>query len=592
NNEPLLRILKLTDKMTKIGTSSPKIYVWNWVSRERPVADTKVDNYNGDAAPDDYQVFIDVCRDGLLESNCKAYSTGKANKYAPVGLLQNYGEGNDPKMYFGLITGSYNKNTEGGVLRAKIGNIDAEIQKDTGQFQPRETKNNKEIGIIATLDKLRIATFKNDQYDKCWVNTYAIGAGECKDWGNPIGEMLYESLRYFAGTAKASSTFTVNNNDLLGLAEDDWDDPFAVTGGHPQCAKPVNLVISDIGTSYDSDSMPGSRFAAYSGELPATMKGLDVSTWTDKISDPKANEHIAGKPFFLGEVNGAPSDENGFPTAKTFSRLSDIRGLAPQEPTKRGSYYAAGLAHYGHQNDLNPREGYQKPQTVVVAMASNLPQIKISAGQGVVTLIPFAKSVGGGGIKAGKGNFQPTNTIVDYYVESISPTEGTFRINFEDVEQGADHDMDMIVRYHYKLVGNDIQITLTSEYAAGGIDQHAGYVISGTTADGLYLDVKDKGGSKVTYYMDTVAATDNPYPDNARNNNKHAERNNDLPLERTRTFSVNPGTVTADFLPSPLFYAAKWGGFVDLNGDGIPQDKEWDADGDGQPDNYFLVTNA
>lgn len=587
-NPPLLRVLALTKDM-KIGNSNP-LYIWNWVSKEQPVADDRLDNVSGTVTPTDYQVFVDVCVGGLLESNCKAYgNSSSTTTYVPTGLLQNYGEGDSPKMYFGLISGSHTRNTQGGVLRAKIGKMNEEILQDTGQFTSRDNTPDGP-GIINTLNKLRVANFKGSNYDGCgWITDRAIIDGQCSDWGNPIGEMLYESLRYFAGAKAASTAFSVTN-DKLGLRQDTWDDPFALINdkGYPQCAKPVNLVISDLGTSYDSDSLPGTRFGSYSGQLPAKMAGLNVSHWTDLIS---ASEAFSNKKFFIGEVKD--QTPVGLPTAKSFGQLSNVRGLAPMEPTKQGGYYAAGLAYYGQQTDINPREGSQKPQTVVVAMASNLPQIKINAGKGVVTLIPFAKSVGGYGIKPNDQEFQPTNTIVDYYVETISPTAGSFRINFEDVEQGADHDMDMIVRYQYQvLTDGRIKITLTSEYAAGGIDQHAGYVISGTTADGLYLDVKDRGGSKVTYYMDTVAATDNPHPDNARNNNSHAERNNDLPLERTRTFSVNPGTVTADFLPSPLFYAAKWGGFVDLNGDGIPQDKEWDADGDGQPDNYFLVTNA
>ena len=32
-----------------------------------------------------------------------------------------------------------------------------------------------------------------------WVATRAINEGECRMWGNPIGEMMYETLRYFAG---------------------------------------------------------------------------------------------------------------------------------------------------------------------------------------------------------------------------------------------------------------------------------------------------------------------------------------------------------------------------------------------------------
>ena len=46
-------------------------------------------------------------------------------------------------------------------------------------------------------------------------------------------------------------------------------------------------------------------------------------------------------------------------------------------------------------------------------------------------------------------------------------------------------------------------------------------------------------------------------------------------------------------LNDPLWYAAKWGGFKDQNNNGRPDLKEeWDANDDGIPDNYFLVTNA
>ena len=42
-----------------------------------------------------------------------------------------------------------------------------------------------------------------------------------------------------------------------------------------------------------------------------------------------------------------------------------------------------------------------------------------------------------------------------------------------------------------------------------------------------------------------------------------------------RTFS--PGTTAAaSYLKDPLWYAAKWGGFIDRNGNGIPDQRdEW-----------------
>ena len=104
-----------------------------------------------------------------------------------------------------------------------------------------------------------------------------------------------------------------------------------------------------------------------------------------------------------------------------------------------------------------------------------------------------------------------------------------------------------------------------------------GYVISGTTADGTYLVVRDVdtcAGRDVDYFLDTpnVAGA--------------------LPLASTMTFSPDAGDA-AGMLNDPLWYAAKWGGFVDSNGNDLPDvQSEWDADSDGNPDNYFLVTNA
>ena len=70
------------------------------------------------SAMTDYNVRVEVCNATVgLESNCVAY--GSSNK--PVGLLQRQGESNG--MYFGLLTGSYANNTDGGVMRKAISSL-------------------------------------------------------------------------------------------------------------------------------------------------------------------------------------------------------------------------------------------------------------------------------------------------------------------------------------------------------------------------------------------------------------------------------------------------------------------------------------
>ena len=550
------------------------------------------------SALQEYEVRSEVCKSaGLLEDNCKVYSDGSGStSYKPTGLLHDYGE-ND-SILFGLLTGSYASNLDGGVLRKVVSSFKDEVNSSDGTFA---TKN----GIVGTIDKLKTVGFSSTGYKySCgWKVTGPISNGECEMWGNPIAEMMYETVRYFKGKKSATPEFKINasgtSDAALGLPNPDWNDPYdeTVEGGQPYCANPYMMVVSDINPSYDSDKLPGSAFSTFSGDVT----GLNVSALANTITD---NEPDVKGLHYIGQsgVGGTAVSDNA-PSAKQVNSLSTIRGLAPEEPTKMGSYYSAAVSYYGWLNDLFPNKGAEsKPtriNTFAVALASPLPRITIPFGDNEsITLVPFAKSPGGNvsgqNVSGKKGDFQPTNTIVDFYVESISATEGSFRINFEDVEQGADHDMDAIARYSYKLSADKSEVTIKvdSLYAAGSIDQHMGYVISGTDGkDGIYLVVRDISGGAPLYYLDTPAGVD---PGDDRGTDK-------LTLNSTRTFKPGKNTTAATLLKDPLYYAAKWGGFTDKNDNNVPDlEDEWDAQNnatkadspDGVPDNYFLVTNA
>jgi type IV pilus assembly protein PilY1 len=601
--EPLLRVLE-----NQQDSALQPLRAWNWASIERPVVgDAVVKGITSGGAENRVTVTVDgshtfsvrakVCDSSVgLEDNCRAYVNNTTTIYKPIGLLQDFGE-NDA-MKFGLITGSYSKNTDGGVLRSAIGSIKNEIDLTNGTFKTDVS------GIITTLNRLHATGFKSDYSYNCgWITTRAINAGDCQMWGNPIAEMMYESLRYFAGKTGPTSAYSIafgagEEANLVGggLPVATWDsntNPYR-TGSNPSCSKPFETVISDINPSYDTDKLPGipSQFGSFTGDL----SGLNVSTLGQSIWNGEFGSG-ASKNVFIGEVAGVTPDSA--PTAKTATSFGNIRGLAPEEPTKQGGYYSASVAYYGHNTDLNGATGSQKLTTFAVALASPLPRIEIPVGSKKVTLVPFAKSVAGAGIDR-TSSFQPTDQIVDFYVDSLTDTSGKFRVNFEDVEQGADHDMDAIAIYEYKVVGGNVEVTLTSEYAAGGITQHMGYVISGTTKDGIYLEVVDQRGGDsaedVDYRLDTPPGKG---PGEAPNDGKALPQGKSVskpmeplqPIKTTRTFT--PGTTAgAEILQDPLWYAAKWGGFKDLNKDGFPDKIEWDADNDSTPDNYFLVTNA
>ncbi|CAN2040574.1 type IV pilus assembly protein PilY1 [Candidatus Magnetomoraceae bacterium gMMP-15] len=540
----------------------------------------------------EYEVRVKVCDPSMLESNSKKYPN---ENYKPIGILQRHGESEisgDERMYFGLLTGSYTKNTSGGVLRKNVGSIRDEINSDTGQFTST-------IGIIKTIDKFRIVDFSYSGYSynsNCgWIVNGPISEGQCRMWGNPIGEMMYETLRYFGGKSSPTSNFTYGtdsgyDDNELGLPKPDWNDPYAI---YDYCAKSFMLVLSDINPTYDSDQLPGSAFDDFTGDLT----GLNVSSLANTIS---SQEGDTGS-HFIGQNDSA---FDGACTEKNIAGFGNIRGLCPEEPTKQGSYYSASISYHGNQEDLNEAYGIQNVITYSVGLASPLPNINIVIGGNEVTLVPFAKSVGGYSIGS---DFQPTNTIVDFFVEIIEPTYGKFRINYEDVEQGADHDMDAIISYEYQVIDADgnpvnednieqgvaLDIKLTSEYAAGSIIQHCGYIISGTTVDGTYLEVRDYdtgSGSDPDYFLDTPPGIG----PNQGSSDTAWDDDEALPLENTRRFwpDSGGGDSAAELLKTPLWYAAKWGGFEDSNNNGKPDlDNEWDQDVDGIPDTYFYVVN-
>jgi type IV pilus assembly protein PilY1 len=554
----------------------------------------------------DSKIRVEACSStnaALRESTCKPYpNNGGTTIYKPTGLLHDFGE--NEKMYFGLLTGSYQKNIAGGTLRRNISKFTEEVDLQTGQFK---TGIN---GVVDNINRQRAIGFNGSTYSDCgWITNGPISGmddpSKCAMWGNPVAEMMFETMRYFSGATAAHSEYDYGSGaskdkDQLQLSKPAWEPPYASKadkgGGYQHCARPVMTVLSDINPSYDF-KLPKSEYK----DIPinaANLEGFDVAKETDAIG---IAEEIHGKNFFIGQ--STKNNGDAAPTVKQVNALSLVRGLSPQEPSKEGTYFAAGVARFGANNaafgtgtGTGPGKGMNKLMTYSVAIASPLPEIRFPVGMSgteklYVTIAPFAKSVTGSNIDPTK--FAPTNQIVDYYVDRIANT-GTadantainggrpyaeFRINYEDVEQGADHDMDAIARYTVaQQADGTVKIDMVSEYAAGGIGQQMGYVISGTTHDGMYLEVHDKDTASAFYALNTPPGR---LPGYCANKSGDAECQN-LPLTASRTFTPSTSSTTSgSFLKGPLWYAAKYGmpdrDLVNMKGD---------------PDNYFLVTNA
>jgi len=380
---------------------------------------------------------------------------------------------------------------------------------------------------------------------------------------------------------------------------------------------------------------------------------LNVAAEMTTISGA-TGENISGS-YFIGQsgstYDGAPTPK----TVTDLGQIRGLSPEEPTKQGSYYSAAVAYFGHkYAlnavHNQTTHPGAG--KVTTFAVALSSPLPKVEIPVAGKKMRLLPFGKSVHWNfalpyQIYPDKGKFQPTDQIADLYVNppqsgettsthtstgtlirtytytDLQPayaakTYGRFRVSFEDHEQGNDYDMDAIVMYEYFVenasnvlvtdptLGDHVRIKLTSQYASGSILQHLGYVISGTDHDGIYLEIMDADSEASQTCNDTDYFLDTPpgqYPGGTWNDGAKLPPSatptqcgsswpgSFTPFSTERT--VRPGSnPPATTLHDPLWYAAKWGGFMDYNGNNIPdQQVEWDADGDGDPDTYFSVQN-
>src|SRR5690606_26306844 len=188
-------------------------------------------------------------------------------------------------MLFGLITGSYDRHMTGGRLRKVVSSFAGEIDPQTGIF-----RTGTSAPIVTSFNNLRIRGFNqssaSNEYWKSSPYTASAKApteGEFVDWGNPVGEMMFEGLRYFAGAGAPSPGFDISNqrtvDAAVGLSSAAWDDPYAAssTARAQYCARPNFLIVSNINPSFDSDSVPGSSFSSFTDSL-SNLAGLNVTT--------------------------------------------------------------------------------------------------------------------------------------------------------------------------------------------------------------------------------------------------------------------------------------------------------------------------
>ena len=552
----------------------------------------------------EFTARVQACVPDLIGTeNCKTYPDGTVK---PIGILQIYGD--DGLINFGLMTGSFDNNTEGGVLRKNAGPLADEVDvTGTGEF----IFTNQSDSIIKFLSFIRPWGYNTDEgtytggsgldtdeFDDCTFQLIDIPDNQCRSWGNPISEVFAETIRYLAGLEPNEAFEADDTTFITGLNSPEWEDP--IQENVNECSDLNTILINASVSSFDNDSNDLSDVPGGLNGNTISPTGSITNEWTNRVGE---QENINGNDFFIG-VGSDVQDE--ICTSKRINQLSDALGLCPEAPTVSGSFSMAGIAYYAHNNDIrDDLDGNQTVNTFAISLATNVPVITVPRMDDDAQEVQILPAY-----RLQRNNGEGGGALVDFRIVQphtrIDPNDDKFEavyyVNWEDSEQGGDYDQDLWGTIRYLLDESDNTLTITTDVIAESTnqDQLFGFVTNGTTQDGFhaYSGIEGANFGEVVPNSDPVRRVDSTGV---------VSCNNCRPGDPAESHTFSIASTAAATLESPLFYAAKYGGFTEtlendeeLTVTDEPDEiGEWDAinnttglsGADGLPDNFFFVTN-
>ena len=357
--------------------------------------------------------------------------------------------------------------------------------------------------------------------------------------------MYLEALRYFSGESTPTSQyFTSNDNYFVsGLSAASWVSP---QSSENPCANCSIILLSTGLNSFDADQFDTAN------DVPGIHSPSDVDYLTDQVGTIEAatNDSVSFPGTYIADKTGG---DRQCEESEVYS-LSDIRGICPELPQLEGGYQIAGLAWHGRKTDLRENlVGEQTVKTYVIQMSENIPSFSLDVGGKVITFQPVCQA------HSDRSECSLTDVIVEHV--ATDGKSGRFLFTWEDSLWGNDYDYDASSSIEYcigdacsPVIGeSQVQIIVRQEAKNAGAETWYSYTVTGTSQDGIQTPFAEDAGSAASQGQGAAVS---------------------------RIFDAVAGGA-ATVLPKPIWFAAKYGGFVDLDGDKTPG---FDGDGDGVPD--------
>ena len=560
-------------------------------------------------------VRVRVCDpQNLGEERCQAFPAGATNNYKPYGIFQEFGLESastaGARAEFGVITGSYDNNLTAGALRKNIGDFSDEINVSNGTF--------KGTGAIKAMDSFVL-------FGRSAGTNYGGSANqlpvEMRDgilpaWGNPVGEMVAQALRYFAKGSSTNPT-TTTNDGKSGLDVVTWKDPLASDTnrdrlyGNPLCRPMYTLALSSSALSFDEQS---------ANQLVGLPNSIDYY-----VNQVGGNEGISNTVRSVGSINGGWGETC---SGKTVGNLSDATGVCPEAPAIKGTWQVAGAALYANTSKIrNTASMSNVPADIAkVQDALKVKTLAASLSGGVARIeVPIPNSnprkyvyITGESLWNNNNRAMPGAMLTFQAINSGNNTQGmpygTFVVTWNDALFGGDYDMDITGFIRYDILnatggGYNIRVTTDILNVGAGFTGTHGFSIVGTDKDGRYLTHRHLNAEDPIKNADGYLCKGNTTQGRCS-----TSKDSMNVYDANYPYSLDFKMVGVDdvLLQDPLWYAAKYGYFSSSKKDQagnyvdmsvadalstIKNDKDsWDhlkADGtpgsDGVPDGYFLA---
>ena len=474
-----------------------------------PVRSTDGATYGSTIGPE-LNMRVKVCDASYIgDERCQAYPPDSTTNYKPYGLLQEFGfsqTGGAARAEFAVITGSFDKNVTAGALRKNMGDFADEINASTGVFchspssgcattLPSPDGRTTGNGAIKAIDNFLLYGRTSLSYNGS-ASQPPLTDGDLPAWGNPIGEMVVQSLQYYAGVTSTNPS-TTTKDAATGLPVVTWQDPLSNSNtvrkanyGNAICRRMYTLGLSSSALSFDGQA--DTPFET----LPNRALGT-LTSYTNAVGDA---EGLSGAVKSVGSVAAGFGDSC---SGKTISTLANVSGVCPEAPAMGGTYQVAGAALYANTSkirtittpppDLKFIQDALKVKTLAASLSGGAARIDVlipgSNPKKYVYITP--ESLWGNN----------TGAILTFASISSSATHGAFILTWNDRLLGGDYDMDLTGFLRYDLLANaasptgwDIKITTDVPANCSGAAGTHGFSVIGVTktpggasANGRYL---------------------------------------------------------------------------------------------------------